>query len=106
MGQLSTGDMLRAAVKSAPPVGLKAKAVMEAGQLVSDEIVLGIIGDRLAELGQDTGVIFDGYPRTAAPAESLDQILSERGRSLDHVLALHVAANAFVKRFTVRFTST
>ena len=70
MVQLSTGDMLRAAVKAGTPVGLKAKAVMEAGQLVSDEIVSGIIGDRLDELGPDTGVIFDGYPRTAAQAQS------------------------------------
>ncbi|HEY9579358.1 MAG TPA: adenylate kinase [Rhizorhapis sp.] len=104
MVQLSTGDMLRAAVKSGTPVGLKAKAVMEAGQLVSDEIVSGIIGDRLDELGQDTGVIFDGYPRTAAQAESLDQILSARGRALDHVIELDVDEDALVKRITGRFT--
>src|SRR3546814_11080051 len=83
MVQLSTGDMLRAAVKSGTPVGLKAKAVMEDGQLVSDEIVSGIIGDRLDEQGQDTGVIFDGYPRNDAEAEALDKILSARGRALD-----------------------
>src|SRR3546814_2418167 len=65
------------AVKSGTPVGLKAKAVMEAGQLVSDEIVSGIIGDRLDELGQDTGVIFDGYPRTAAQAERSEEHTSE-----------------------------
>src|SRR3546814_2838934 len=77
---------------------------MEAGQLVSDEIVSGIIGDRLDELGQDTGVIFDGYPRTAAQAESLDQILSARGRALDHVIELDVDEDALVKRITGRFT--
>lgn len=104
MVQLSTGDMLRAAVKSGTPVGLKAKAVMEAGQLVSDEIVSGIIGDRLDELGQDTGVIFDGYPRTAPQAESLDQILAARGRALDHVIELDVDEDALVERITGRFT--
>lgn len=104
MVQLSTGDMLRAAVKAGTPIGLKAKAVMEAGELVSDEIVSGIIGDRLDALGPGTGVIFDGYPRTAAQAESLDQILAERGRSLDHVIELAVDEDALVERITGRFT--
>ncbi|MCF8709157.1 adenylate kinase [Rhizorhapis sp. SPR117] len=104
MVQLSTGDMLRAAVKAGTPVGLKAKAVMDAGELVSDEIVSGIIGDRLDELGAGTGVIFDGYPRTAPQAESLDAILTERGRSLDHVIELAVDEDALVERITGRFT--
>lgn len=104
MVQLSTGDMLRAAVKAGTPIGLKAKAVMEAGELVSDEIVSDIIGDRLDELGPATGVIFDGYPRTAAQAESLDEILSERGRNLDHVIELAVDEDALVERITGRFT--
>ena len=104
MVQLSTGDMLRAAVKAGTPIGLKAKAVMDAGELVSDEIVSGIIGDRLDELGRETGVIFDGYPRTAAQAESLDQILAKRGRSLDHVIELAVDEDALVERITGRFT--
>lgn len=104
MVQLSTGDMLRAAVKAGTPVGLKAKAVMEAGELVSDEIVSGIIGDRLDELGVDTPVIFDGYPRTAAQAESLDAILAARGRTLDHVIELEVDEDALVDRITGRFT--
>lgn len=104
MVQLSTGDMLRAAVKAGTPIGLKAKAVMDAGELVSDEIVSGIIGDRLDELGADTGVIFDGYPRTAAQAESLDQILADRGRTLDHVIELAVDEDALVERITGRFT--
>ena len=69
MVQLSTGDMLRAAVKAGTPVGLQAKAVMDAGQLVSDEIVSALIGDKLDEMGADKGAIFDGYPRTAAQAE-------------------------------------
>lgn len=104
MVQLSTGDMLRAAVKAETPVGLKAKAVMEAGELVSDEIVSGIIGDKLDELGADTGVIFDGYPRTEAQAVSLDEILAARGRKLDHVIELAVDEDALVDRITGRFT--
>ncbi len=104
MVQLSTGDMLRAAVKAGTPVGLQAKAVMDAGELVSDEIVSGIIGDRLDELGADTPVIFDGYPRTAAQAEALDAILAARGRTLDHVIELEVDEDALVDRITGRFT--
>lgn len=104
MKQLSTGDMLRAAVKAGTPVGLRAKAVMEAGELVSDEIVSGIIGDALDALSPDTGIIFDGYPRTAAQAEALDAILDARGRSLHHVIELGVDEDALVDRITGRFT--
>ena len=104
MVQLSTGDMLRAAVKAGTPIGLKAKAVMEAGELVSDEIVSGIIGEALDGLSADTGVIFDGYPRTEAQAHSLDAILTERVRSLDHVIELDVNEDALVERITGRFT--
>lgn len=104
MVQLSTGDMLRAAVKAGTPIGLKAKAVMEAGQLVSDEIVSGIIGEALDALPAETGVIFDGYPRTAPQAESLDLLLADRNRSLDHVIELEVDEDALVDRITGRFT--
>lgn len=104
MVQLSTGDMLRAAVKAGSPVGLKAKAVMEAGELVSDEIVSGIIGEALDALPLETGVIFDGYPRTEAQALSLDGLLTERGRKLDHVIELEVNEDALVERITGRFT--
>ncbi|WP_439570928.1 adenylate kinase [Sphingomonas sp.] len=108
MVQLSTGDMLRAAVKAGTPVGLQAKAVMEAGELVSDAIVSGIIGESLDALGDETqggrGAIFDGYPRTAAQAESLDTLLTERGRTLDHVIELVVDEDALVARITGRFT--
>ncbi len=104
MVQLSTGDMLRAAVKAGTPTGLKAKAVMEAGELVSDEIVSGIIGEALDELEPATGVIFDGYPRTAAQAVSLDDILASRNRTLDHVIELVVDEEALVERITGRFT--
>src|SRR5690606_5236175 len=75
MRQLSTGDMLRAAVKAETPVGLQAKAVMERGELVSDEIVSAIIGEELDTMSPDAGAIFDGYPRTAAQAEALDALL-------------------------------
>ncbi|HZV57813.1 MAG TPA: adenylate kinase [Sphingobium sp.] len=104
MVQLSTGDMLRAAVKAGTPIGLKAKAVMEAGALVSDEIVSGIIGEALDSLSAGTGVIFDGYPRTAPQAESLDALLAARERKLDHVIELEVDEDALVDRITGRFT--
>ncbi|WP_145202698.1 adenylate kinase [Sphingobium sp. B2] len=104
MVQLSTGDMLRAAVKAGTPVGLQAKALMESGALVPDEVVSGIIGEALDALSSDTGVIFDGYPRTEAQAHSLDAILEQRGRSLDHVVELEVDEDALVERITGRFT--
>ena len=104
MKQLSTGDMLRAAVKAETPVGLQAKAVMESGGLVSDEIVSGIIGEALDGLDAGTGVIFDGYPRTQPQAHSLDELLSARGRTLDHVIELEVDEDALVERITGRFT--
>ncbi len=104
MVQLSTGDMLRAAVKAGTPIGLQAKAVMDAGELVSDAIVSGLIGERLDELGSDISVIFDGYPRTAAQADALDDILGKRGRRLDHVIELQVEEDALVDRITGRFS--
>lgn len=104
MVQLSTGDMLRAAVKAGTPVGLKAKAIMDAGELVSDEIVSGIIGERLDQPDTANGVIFDGYPRTAAQATALDALLAERGRTLDKVVELDVDEDALVERITGRFT--
>lgn len=104
MVQLSTGDMLRAAVAAGSPVGLQAKAVMDAGQLVSDDIVSGIIGEKLDTLAPDTGVIFDGYPRTAAQATALDALLAARGRQLDYVIELVVDEDALVARITGRFT--
>ena len=103
MVQLSTGDMLRAAVASGTPVGLKAKAVMEAGELVSDAIVSALIGERLDDAG-DAGAIFDGYPRTRAQAEALDVLLAERGRTLDHVIELCVDEDLLVERIVGRFS--
>ena len=104
MVQLSTGDMLRAAKNAGTPVGLKAKPIMEAGLLVPDEIVSAIIGERLDMPDTLNGVIFDGYPRTAAQAEQLDALLAARDRTLDHVIELHVDEEALVDRVTGRYT--
>jgi len=104
MVQLSTGDMLRAAVKAGTPVGVKAKAVMDAGELVSDEIVSGLIGEKLDSMAASEGAIFDGYPRTEAQAHSLDDILKSRGRTLNHVIELEVDEDALVERITGRYT--
>ena len=104
MRQLSTGDMLRAAVKAGTPVGLRAKEVMERGDLVSDEIVSDLIDAELAAMAPETGAIFDGYPRTAAQADALDAILARNGRVLDHVIELEVDEDALVERITGRFS--
>lgn len=104
MLQLSTGDMLRASVKAGTPVGLQAKAVMDAGALVSDDIVSGLIGEKLDAMTPEQGAIFDGYPRTEAQAVSLDELLSERGRTLDHVIELEVNEEALVDRITGRYS--
>ena len=103
MIQLSTGDMLREARASGSPVGEKVKAIMDAGELVSDEIVTALIGERL-DTCADCGAIFDGFPRTKAQAEALDLLLAERGRKLDHVIELAVDEDALVKRITGRFS--
>ncbi len=104
MKQLSTGDMLRAAVKAETPVGLQAKAVMERGELVSDEIVSALIDAELEAMGKDTGAIFDGYPRTEAQAVALDDLLAKHDRKLDHVIELDVDEDALVARIVGRFT--
>jgi adenylate kinase len=102
MIQLSTGDMLREAVAAGTPVGLKAKAVMERGELVSDAIVSALIGERL-DASADRGAIFDGFPRTKHQAEALEILLAERGRTLNHVIELAVDEEALVRRITGRF---
>ena len=104
MVQLSTGDMLRAAVAAETEVGLRAKAVMDAGDLVSDEIVTGILSDRLAQPDIAKGFILDGYPRTTAQAESLEALLTQKGMALDHVIVMVVDENALVDRITGRFS--
>ena len=104
--QLSTGDMLREAIKTGSPIGLRAKAIMEAGELVPDEVVNELIANRLdlPERYSGSGFIFDGYPRTEAQAISLDALLDERGLKLDHVIELEVDADALVDRITGRFS--
>jgi adenylate kinase len=103
MIQLSTGDMLREAVAAGTPVGLKAKEVMQRGELVSDAIVSALIGERL-DAAAGSGAIFDGFPRTRHQAEALEILLGERGRKLDHVIELAVDEEALVTRITGRFT--
>ncbi|MEA3067439.1 MAG: adenylate kinase [Sphingomonadales bacterium] len=103
MMHLSTGDMLREAVAAGTPVGLKAKEVMERGELVSDAIVSALIGERL-DAASDKGAIFDGFPRTKAQAEALDFLLAERDRNLDHVIELAVEEEALVTRIAGRFS--
>lgn len=104
MVQLSTGDMLRETRKADTPLGRQVADVMDSGALVSDDIVSAMIDAKLASLPSDTGVIFDGYPRTEAQALSLDGLLSARGRTLNHVIELAVDEDALVARIVGRFT--
>jgi len=103
MVQLSTGDMLRQAVAAGTPVGIKAKAVMARGELVSDAIVSALIGERL-DASAAQGAIFDGFPRTKHQAEALEILLAERGRHLDYVIELVVNEDELVRRIVGRFT--
>lgn len=100
--QLSTGDMLRAAVAAGTPIGLKAKAIMDAGQLVPDEIVIGIIDQRIDAPDCVNGFILDGFPRTVAQAEALRALLAKKGMDLDAVVELVVDENALVDRMRKR----
>ncbi len=102
--QLSTGDMLRAAVALGSPLGLRAKAIMAAGDLVPDDLVNELIDLRLDVAADYPGFIFDGYPRTRGQVDALDRLLSARGFTLDHVIELVVDEDALVDRITGRFT--
>jgi adenylate kinase len=102
--QLSTGDMLRAEVASGSPLGIEAKKIMDAGQLVSDAIVIGMIDGRTDKPDTAKGVIFDGFPRTVAQAEALDAMLQKKGKKIDAVIELKVDDAALVERISGRFT--
>lgn len=104
--QLSTGDMLRAAVAAGTPVGVKAKDVMARGELVSDAIVLGIVADRIEEPDAARGFILDGFPRTVPQAEALDVMLADKGMHLDAVIELKVDEAALVARIAKRAAET
>jgi adenylate kinase len=102
--QLSTGDMLRAAREAGTEIGLKAKAIMDRGDLVSDDVVLAIVAERLNKPDVAKGVVFDGFPRTPAQAENLDKMLKARGAKLNAVIEMKVDDEALVKRITGRYT--
>ena len=102
--QLSTGDMLRAAVAAGTPIGLKAKALMDAGQLVPDDIVIGIIGQRIDEPDCANGFILDGFPRTVAQAEALNEILTTLKIELDAVIDYRLPLDEIVSRLSGRRT--
>ena len=104
--QLSTGDMLRAAVAAGTPVGLQAKAVMDRGELVSDEIVVGIIADRIGEADARQGFILDGFPRTVAQAQAFDAMLTDKGLKLDAVIEFKVNETELVDRIVRRARDT
>jgi adenylate kinase len=102
--QISTGDILRKAVKEGTPLGKKAKVFMDQGKLVPDEVVIGIIDERLRKPDCNPGFILDGFPRTASQAEALQSILSKMGKSIDHVINIEVDTEELVRRLTGRRT--
>jgi len=102
--QISTGDILRTAVKEQTPLGIKAKALMDAGALVSDEIVIGIVAERLAQADCDRGFILDGFPRTLRQADALQKLLLVRGKKIDHVISVEVDKEELLTRITGRLT--
>ena len=101
--QLSTGDMLRAAVKAGTPIGQEASAIMEAGGLVPDEVVIKIIAERIAEADCADGFILDGFPRTLKQAAALDELLASLGKKIDAVIELKVNDAALIDRITGRY---
>lgn len=102
--QISTGDILRAAVKEGTPMGKKAKEFMDAGKLVPDEVVIGIVEDRLKQPDCQKGFILDGFPRTVPQAEALDKALAKMGSKIDHVISIDVDEEELVTRLTGRRT--
>jgi adenylate kinase len=104
--QLSTGDMLRAAVAAGTPVGIKAKEIMDRGDLVSDDVVVGIVAERIEEADARNGFILDGFPRTVAQAEAFDAMLAAKGRKLDAVIEFKVNEQELVERIVRRAKET
>ncbi len=104
--QLSTGDMLRAAVAAGTPIGVKAKSIMDRGDLVSDDVVIGIIADRIEEADARNGFILDGFPRTVAQAEAFDRMLADKGLKLDAVIEFKVNEQELVDRIVRRAAET
>jgi adenylate kinase len=102
--QLSTGDMLRAAIAAGTETGLKAKAIMDRGDLVSDDVIIGIVSERMDRPDITSGVTFDGFPRTPAQAEALDKMLAGRKQKLDAVIEMKVDDEALVERISGRYT--
>lgn len=102
--QISTGDMLREAVKNQTPLGLEAKKFMDSGQLVTDEVVIGLVKERIAKPDCAKGFMLDGFPRTVAQAEALDGVLSEMGKNIDHVVSIEVPNEELMGRLTGRRT--
>src|SRR6185369_15321624 len=98
--QISTGDMLRAAVKAQTPLGIKAKVIMEAGGLVSDDVVLGIVKERITQTDCEKGFVLDGFPRTIPQADSLSKILAGIGREIDHVISLDLDNDKIIQRLS------